>query len=233
MTLDQLLRSDLGRLLDRIATSEGAVHAAAGLDPEARRASRRPEARLAAAQTAAPDRVRGMGAGARGVRRPPGCLRPPGFGIERDAGSAGGLAAQQASQPALVRCRGGAEPRLDRGQAGGIETLPVVGQPARQSTWPSARERASVPSRLGRVHGGAVGLRKTASQSGAPGARAGRPTGPPSPRDRPHWPPPAPGAPPSGARPPASSSAAISVASTMRSPSWASMRSARFRGSPC
>lgn len=50
MTLDQLLRSDLGRLLDRIATSEGAVHAAAGLDPEARARIEEAEARLAAAR---------------------------------------------------------------------------------------------------------------------------------------------------------------------------------------
>lgn len=48
MTLDQLLRSDLGRLLDRIATCEGA--AVTALDPEARARIEEAEARLAAAR---------------------------------------------------------------------------------------------------------------------------------------------------------------------------------------
>ena len=50
MTLDQLLRSDLGRLLDRIATCEGAGPAVTGLDPEGRRRIYEAEARLAAAR---------------------------------------------------------------------------------------------------------------------------------------------------------------------------------------
>jgi hypothetical protein len=48
MTLDQLLRSDLGRLLDRIATCEGAGPAVTALDPEGRARIEEAEARLAA-----------------------------------------------------------------------------------------------------------------------------------------------------------------------------------------
>lgn len=50
MTLDQLLRSDLGRLLDRIATGEGAGVAVTALDPESRLRVEEAEARLAAAR---------------------------------------------------------------------------------------------------------------------------------------------------------------------------------------
>jgi hypothetical protein len=50
MTLDQVLRSDLGRLLDRIATCEGAGTAVAALEPEARARIEEAEARLAAAR---------------------------------------------------------------------------------------------------------------------------------------------------------------------------------------
>ena len=50
MTLDQLLRSDLGRLLDRIATCEGAGPAVTALDPEGRARIEEAEARLAAAR---------------------------------------------------------------------------------------------------------------------------------------------------------------------------------------
>lgn len=50
MTLDQLLRSDLGRLLDRIATCDGAGNAVAALEPEARARIEEAEARLAAAR---------------------------------------------------------------------------------------------------------------------------------------------------------------------------------------
>jgi hypothetical protein len=50
MRLDQLLRSDLGRLLDRIATCEGAGIAATALDPESRLRLEEAEARLAEAR---------------------------------------------------------------------------------------------------------------------------------------------------------------------------------------
>jgi len=50
MTLDQLLQSDLGRLLDRIATCEGASTAVAMMDPEARARVEEAEARLSAAR---------------------------------------------------------------------------------------------------------------------------------------------------------------------------------------
>ena len=50
MTLDQLLRSDLGRLLDRIATCEGAGTAVAMMDPEARARVEEAEARMSAAR---------------------------------------------------------------------------------------------------------------------------------------------------------------------------------------
>src|SRR5258705_14023726 len=50
MTLDQVLRSDLGRLLDRIATCEGAGTAVTALEPEARARIEEAEARLAAAR---------------------------------------------------------------------------------------------------------------------------------------------------------------------------------------
>ena len=50
MTLDQLLRSDLGRLLDRIAACEGADTAMTALDPESRARIEEAEARLSAAR---------------------------------------------------------------------------------------------------------------------------------------------------------------------------------------
>lgn len=50
MKLDQLLRSDLGRLLDRIATCEGAGAALTALEPETRARIEEAEARLAAAR---------------------------------------------------------------------------------------------------------------------------------------------------------------------------------------
>jgi hypothetical protein len=50
MRLDQLLRSDLGRLLDRIATCEGAGIAVTALDPESRLRLEEAEARLAEAR---------------------------------------------------------------------------------------------------------------------------------------------------------------------------------------
>lgn len=50
MRLDQLLRSDLGRLLDRIATCEGAGIAVTVLDAESRIRLEEAEARLAAAR---------------------------------------------------------------------------------------------------------------------------------------------------------------------------------------
>jgi hypothetical protein len=46
--LDRLLRSDLNRLLDRIAVSPGIGTAVAALDPEARARTEEAEARLAA-----------------------------------------------------------------------------------------------------------------------------------------------------------------------------------------